>query len=299
MLHVTNGESVSLRQSGLDGDVLVWLDVLHEGPVPAGLDPDELRRVRGLFLDAEWQRGLPAELELAHRDAALDTEDDHVTLWFEHDLFDQLQLIQILDRLHHAPANVALICTDRYLGPMTAAELAALWPRRHTVSEAEFALAESAWKAFRGPDPAAIEELLARDTSALPFLAGALRRHLQQFPSVESGLARTERQILQVAAGGGHTFATLFAAEQRLEERIFMGDTSLRRWIRGLMDCRNPLLAIEGDTYRITSLGRQALAGSVDHLRLNGINRWLGGVYLKGNDVLWRWDERAGRLQLK
>jgi hypothetical protein len=298
MLHVTNGTSVSLSETGIGGDVLAWLDALHEGPVPVGLDSVELRRVRGIFLDAECPGTPPAELELARRDAVLASFEE-VALWFEHDLFDQLQLIQVLDRLQHQPVRVTIISTDRYLGRMTAAELAALWPARRAVSEQQFALAEAAWSAFCSPDPTRIEALLAHDTSALPFLAGALRRHLQQFPSVESGLARTERQILHAALEGRHTFPTLFAAEQRMEERIFMGDTALQRWARRLAECRHPLLSIAEGVYRVTGLGRDALAGSVDHLRLNGINRWLGGVHLCGHDALWRWDERAGRLRLK
>jgi hypothetical protein len=282
----------------LGGDILTWLDVLHEGPVPAHLDPAELRRVRGVFLDAEWPSVAPAEMKLAHRDAALESYDE-IALWFEHDLFDQLQLIQILERVHGSVSNVSLISTDRYLGPMTGAELAALWPARHEVSEAEFELATEAWKAFCSPDPVAIESLLARDTSALPFLAGALRRHLQQFPWAEGGLSRTERQILQSALADKHNFGTLFAAEQRMEERIFMGDASLKRWIRGLTECRHQLLSVQDGVYRVTNLGREALMGSVDHVRLNGINRWLGGVHLQGDETLWRWDEKAGRLRLK
>ena len=39
MLHVTNGTSVSLSETVLGGDVLAWIDALHEGPVPAGLGP--------------------------------------------------------------------------------------------------------------------------------------------------------------------------------------------------------------------------------------------------------------------
>jgi hypothetical protein len=280
----------------LGGEVLAWIDVLHEGPVPATLDEAELRRVRGDFLDAEWAGAMPAELELAHRDALLAAHEE-IALWFEHDLYDQLQLIQILDRVRGR--DVSLICTDRYLGPMTARELAALWPKRHAVSETEYAVASRAWRAFCSPDPTEIEQVLSSDTSALPFLAGALRRHLQQFPAVESGLARTERQILRVAAEGGHTFATLFCAEQGLEERIFMGDTSLRRWIRGLIECRHPLLQSDQGVYRLTSLGREALAGKIDQVRINGINRWLGGVHLSGNETMWRWHETAGRLLQK
>ena len=159
-----------------------------------------------------------------------------------------------------------------------------LWPLRHTVTAAEYALGAAAWKAFAAGDMAAIQGLLAGDTSALPFLAGALRRHLQQLPSVENGLSRTERQILEIAAEGGHTFRTLFPALAAREERIFLGDDRVRDWIRRLVECRTPLLAVEGDVYRVTDAGREVLAGRADHVELNGTR------------AQWRWDEARGSV---
>ena len=206
MLHVTNGESVSLAETGLGGEVLCG-------------------EIRCTARASRWN---------------LDAEE--IVLWFEHDLFDQAQLIEILARLR-GRQGVSLICTDRYLGPLTGAQLRELWPLRHAVTAAEFALGGGGVGGVQSGDPAAIEMLLAGDTSALPFLAGALRRHLQQLPSVENGLARTERQILEIAAEGGHTFHTLFPALARREERIFLGDDRVRDWIRGLVECRTPLLA--------------------------------------------------------
>jgi hypothetical protein len=296
MLHVTNGTSVSLAATGLGGEVLTWLDVLHEGPVPAGISDDELRRIRALFLDTEWPGYQSAAEDLARRDQALGAHDE-VVLWFEHDLFDQLQLIQILDRLRNSRARLSMICIERYLGRMSGDELAALWPSRRAVADAERELATTAWRAFRSSDPMDVQTLLARDTSALPFLAGALRRHLQQFPWIGNGLSRTERQILQVLSDRPHTFQTLFPAEQKMEERIFMGDSRLMRYVRGLANCRAPLIQEEDDVYRLTDAGGEVLAGSADHIRLNGINRWLGGVHLIGSDSLWRWDEAAGTLR--
>ena len=41
MLFITNGDFAAGRiaASGLTGEILPWRDVLHEGPVPAGLPP--------------------------------------------------------------------------------------------------------------------------------------------------------------------------------------------------------------------------------------------------------------------
>src|SRR6059036_1138479 len=56
LLHVTNGESAgnTLRQTGLGGAVLPWLDVLHEGPVPAGSRAELLRVRAGFLSECGW-----------------------------------------------------------------------------------------------------------------------------------------------------------------------------------------------------------------------------------------------------
>ena len=52
VLHITNGDSAVglMREGGISGDILPWRDVLHDGPVPGGLDLEALSRVRARFL---------------------------------------------------------------------------------------------------------------------------------------------------------------------------------------------------------------------------------------------------------
>ena len=132
MLHITNGTSVSLDESGVGGEVLVWVDVLPDGPVPDGLALDKLSDVRAEFL--AWFLGLErvqVRHEMAERDRRVRAWRDHeeVILWFEHDLFDQLQLLQLLDYFASqadAAGRVSLVQADTYLGWMKPDELAAL-----------------------------------------------------------------------------------------------------------------------------------------------------------------------------
>src|SRR5262249_32471168 len=35
----------------------------------------------------------------------------------------------------------------------------------------------------------------------------------------------------------------------------------------------------------------RVLAGQDDHIAMNGVDRWVGGVHLQGHRVPWRWDE--------
>src|SRR4051812_30113170 len=113
-LHVTNGESAgnTLRRTGLGGAVLTWDDVLHEGPVPRVPD-GRLRELRARFLSACGWGDVPAirgslERRDGHLARALEAERQ-VVLWFEHDLYDQLQLIQVLAQVGDARGSVELI----------------------------------------------------------------------------------------------------------------------------------------------------------------------------------------------
>ena len=312
MLHLTNGDSVvgTLEATGIGGTVVPWVDVLHEGPVPAGLSLDELRPLRARFLAAGAGQPVEAvERRLAERDAVLDGLGGHdeVVLWFEHDLYDQLQLVQLLDWIDGngtGGARLSLICIGAFpgrprfqgLGELDAAELASLSPSRTAVGEAELVLARRAWAAFRSPDPRALETLLDGDTTVLPFLAGALRRHLEQFPAVGDGLSRTERQLLESLAGGPADRLALFRASADREERPFMGDLTLFAHLDALAAGRQPLVApAGGGRLALTSDGQEVLGGRADRVDLLGLDRWLGGVHLEGEPA-WRWSREDERL---
>jgi hypothetical protein len=237
-----------------------------------------------------------------------------VVIWLDHRLSDQLILIKVLDwfsRQNLGRVKLSLICVGRYpgmahfvgLGQLTADQLASLADTRLRVTDAQFRLAQAAWRAFTSSDPTAIERLIEMDTSALPFIAAAFRRHLEQFPSVDGGLSRTERQALSILCEQGSVpGGRLFAAVQRLEEQIFMGNGSFYRIIADLSIGRNPLVQTS-DTPQaglgavtITEAGRHVIDGRADHIELNGINRWLGGVHLNGNKSAWRWNRVSAHL---
>ena len=289
MLHITNGDiaAASLRQTGVPGDVIAWRDVLHEGPVPTGLTLEAMSDVRARFLAGE-KGGTFAGLrrEFGARDAALRSAR-HVVLWFEHDLYDQLQLLQILAAFEEQRGAVAeLINIDAFpgvtpfygLGQLTAPQLASLWPRRRRVTPAQMALGARAWKAFCSPDAIALRKLLDADLAALPFLRSALERLLEEYPANPDGLSRTEREILRAVAAGNRSFNDIFRASQEQEAAPFMGDTTVQDRIADLTRARTPLLTSEPIT--LTPAGHRVLAGETDARTLNGLDRWIGGVHL-------------------
>ena len=185
MLHVTNGDNAAarIRRVVPDAEVLPWRDMLHDGPVPCGLAPDELSEVRARFIAEET--GLEAaevRRSFRARDARLGAalEDrEELVLWFEHDLYDQLQLLQILAGLpERPPPGAELICVGSFpgrpgfagLGELEPDELASLWPLRVPLTHEHTRTARAAWDFFRGADPRALARL---DRRGEALVAGA------------------------------------------------------------------------------------------------------------------------------
>lgn len=228
ILHITNGDCAGhlLRIAFPNDAILPWRDVLHDGPVPPGLELHELSAVRALF------HGEPSCFE--ERDSLLASyrRFEETVLWFEHDLYDQLQLIQLLDWFAGREANLTLLQACDYLWNMSADRLALLFPSRVPVTLRQFELARAAWAAFREPDPNALIPFLAPD-GALPWLAPALLRFCEEYPGAEDDLTRTERVVRALRARGVTDRFRLFEEFQRTEDPKFMGDTSFFRILDG------------------------------------------------------------------
>jgi hypothetical protein len=320
-LHITNGDSAggSLRETnlpgaGVPGGVLAWRDVLHEGPVPDDLPEAELRAVRARALAERWHLDERQVLaDLTARDGSLERhQEGELVLWFEADLYDQLQLIQVLAMLRGLgvdPSHVSLICIGEYpeiahfggLGELQPGQLVQLYPRREPLEEETLGLATEAWNAFRSEDPRSLTDIDRWTSRRLRFLAEAFLRLAQEFPWRSDGLSLTQRRILASVAGEPLSMPQVFRQVWRKERRPYLGDLSCFSTIHDLASAPHPLLAYRdrgpGDPpaagqIELTEAGKQVLAGSANHVALNGIDRWIGGVHLRPGRPAWRYDER-------
>ena len=325
LLHVTNGDSAgdTLRQTALGGSVLPWQDTLHEGPVPE-VPRRELLRARADFLaECGWgsRQALLASFERRDRQLLDAFREGHeVVLWFEHDLYDQLQLLDVLSLAHAEAIVPELIVVGSFpgrpsfagLGELTASELETLWPSRVVATPAVLEAGAAAWTAFRSPDPTGLAEW-GRDDAGLPFLAPALRRLLEELPAPADGLSGTERRALEAIAAGARTPPAAFLAAQQLEDAPFLGDAWFFRTLSALG--QGPPRLVETDDgeplppppplgdderfgrlqLRLTPAGERTLRGEADRVELLGVHRWIGGTHVTP-DTLWRWDVAERQL---
>lgn len=335
ILHITNGDSAAdiIGVCGLGGNVLPWRDPMHHGPFLPGLSLDEISRVRIDYLNG----ALSSPYESVHslgqhgfseRDAILASAPEYkeVVLWFEHDLLDQLQLLQLLDwfgRNGKFDFKLSLICIDHFkgvtnfrgIGQLTPEQMATLFSSRQPVTQTLMELASTYWVAYCSTEPQALLQLLKakspNDDKTLPFLSAALARHCQEFPWISDGLTRTERQLLKLVASGVTKPKRVFIDNMECETCLYVGDWRTYSQIAQLCESTQPLLScvsaeefshpynssltgreFDDQQLCITEFGMRVLEGEVSAADTLVRNMWLGGVHLNNESQMWFWDDQ-------
>lgn len=322
MIHLRCGSDIhdALRSIGLVGDgagrFLEFSDPYCDGPV-LGLPRAEFLERRAGFLSASYDLPIEAvRAKLREQYDALDavaTGDEPLTLWFEHDSYDQLILAYMLMRCDAKQRrNVRLISLDRHpvhperrfrgLGELGPEELRLVF-KDHAVEATPqmFAFGASVWSALCAPDPLDLMNLAGpeperRASDGKSVMQAALRRHLLELPDT-AGLSRTERLTLEIvrdlSAKEAPSIATVFQALNDEREPLpYLGDLMFRRVIAAFRNAEVPVLEGAGfadqpaqapewlrERVRLTGAGKKLAAGELHYLEdCRPPERYVGGV---------------------
>ena len=318
MLHLVNGESTALvmKNARVPGIIESADDILMEGPARNRLAQWQDWVFRAEFL--EMHLAIPRDEYLAgvqRRTRLLEQglEQDEVVLWFEEDVFCQVNYMQLLSWLARNATRLdqfTYVCppTER-LGELLPARLEQLFNQRKPVTEALTTLADSAWTAYTHNDPVGLQRLIDDgDFTAWPALRTGLRAHLARLPDVVAGVNRIERALLGSIQRGSSDFNGIFAALGAQLPEYGVGDGSVVRYLLDLaaapalvkIDTGDgaPTLSVTAATtwsFALTALGHAVLGGQEDYARHAQFDRWLGGVHLFDKPG-WRWNNELQRV---
>ncbi len=329
-LNITNGDGAGslLKAANIEGDVLPWRDTMQSGPFPKGLSLEEHSQIRAEYFSSSAMPVTDVTRDFEIRDEHLKAFNNYeeVILWFEHDLLDQLQMLQIIQFFHDVNlkgTKLSLICINEFedinpfrgLGQLTPEQIEALVPIKSPIIEEHLKVAKAGWQAFCEPDPTHLEKYLQTDLSSLPFLKAALKRHLEEYPSLKNGLNKTQNKILELVGNGITKPGQNFLGFMNTETEFFMGDWTHFREISLLCNGEQPLLScsptgeflsppdheIEIQDFKaqelsLTELGQEVMVGTRDAVELIKLDQWFGGVHLDFSKPIWRWDGVANKL---
>lgn len=318
-LIITNGDAAAdvLAAAGVRGRIVPWRDVLHEGPLVPTASLAEFSNHRANYLSDRF--GVPyaeARADLLTRDAVVEAHVlfDTVTIWLEHDLYDQLQLIQIASFFFDAgrTEGLRLVQADDFLATQQPETVLRFADKLIDLDQPMLETGAAFWRALTEPSPEALMDQLRQATGPYRFLRAALGRMIEELPSTTGGLNRSERTMMAAVASGRPNPRDAFARLLASEDAPFMGDWSAYRIIDDLAGAAEPLIEgpetlfpCQGETGEIeeylatpltlTPFGRAVLGGEADMIAVNGIDRWWAGTHLNGHDS-WRWNAQSRKL---
>jgi hypothetical protein len=310
---ITNGDHAAhaLAAHFPDAEILIWRDVLVEGPVPGGIDDERLADVRAQHIETAFgMNDVRADFTRRNHAFAKLGTFDRIELWFETDLHDQLQFVELLARMAKSkPESAPLLAL---CPPPLSSHIDAAARSIRGISSADFEAAGKMWQAFRASSPEALQGE-AETNGALPEARAALARLLEEYPSPHDGLGRIERAALLAVRDGAITPGLAFRHYQQTEPLPFLGDLGFYYRLEKLASGAVPLLhGLPGggvahaartnmtveytDTLvELTDAGYEVLEGRKDLIALNGIDRWIGGVHLTPGNI-WRFDPASKTL---
>lgn len=327
-LHIRCGSDIQqvLPMAGFCGEFLEYQDPVCQGPVQQ-LNDEAYRQVRADFIAHAYGHLVGLSREEIYQDSVAADQRllsaaenyERVVLWFEHDTYDQLILIKILSLWVQAntSAQLEMVSLNHFpgaerfigLGQLPPEAIHLLWSSRQRIGPRQLALAQQAWDALRHENP---ETLLALrqspGCSALPYLAKALERHLQELPSTANGLGLTEQLSLGIIKSQPVTCGQVFRELMLEREPMpWLGDLMFWHILENLAKAEIPLISIDkldGEDWprfpvELTEAGLAVLAGDRDYLTCGPLERWVGGVCIAPGQPVWRWDNVTQRLGLQ
>lgn len=246
LLHILNGDcALELwKASGLPGTALVWREIYLEGPLLSAADEDPalFRKARADYLHSivpeHSTETLLRSLEKMDNAILNPGENTEFCLWFDGCMFDQTLLMRILFLFSRSSAprrRIGLFCCDGFC--LEAEHFRNGFEQRMFLTGEDLRLGEAAWLCFVSRDAGAMRQLAESDGFAvhLPQMRQALLRCADDVPD-DSGLTRTERQLLTLAGEGITEPENIFRAFDRFEDLPFLGDSSCFHLLDELAD---------------------------------------------------------------
>ncbi len=210
ILHITNGNNMTayLKELDFKGDFLTWQEMLCEGPTETIIDTSSFINKRKEFLIEFYDIEIN-EHEYLSEIRKLDHPENfsEIVLWFEYDLFCQINLIAVISLLEqkHVKLPLYLVCSGRIKGEknlkglteLSHGQLFSHYDKKMKLTHEDIDFAISVWEAYCGKDHNILKYYITKKTS-FKYLTNCLKAHLERFPKLKNGLDIMEENILTI-----------------------------------------------------------------------------------------------------
>jgi len=239
LYHIINGDALKSQLEGkIAGQLIVARECLVDGPVTS-TNLSAFYEERAQFLSTAYgdsdptkyyEKVVPEFEQLQQIEAGAE-----VNLWFEEDLFCQVNCWFVLNLLKQAGVKVKLswvlpTADIRYgFGGMSEADLLKAYENRKAISNNAFTQLSGLWSLYQKNEIEAMLEMVAPFHEDFPFLSTAIQAHRDRLPQ-ENNLGRPKQALLQIMQElDTREFGPIFQAFHKQESIYGFGDLQVKR----------------------------------------------------------------------
>ncbi|MDO6601744.1 DUF1835 domain-containing protein [Arenibacter palladensis] len=289
-LHITNGDILTNKLSTLklEGDIITWREMLCEGKTETNVGSESFWKTRFEFLNKNYKISKSWFIDKTlkeYRTLCNHKQEDRIVLWFDFDLFDQINMLAVISWLktHRPYAEISLVSSEgdddsldiMGLGELTDEQLRKLYTNRTLLTQDDIEYADYVWQLYCSDNPIRLENLKDFDSFQFSHLSGAIEAHLMRFPTIRNGLNEVENNILRLARNAKpKTKLELLNTVLRNQGRYGFGDTQYERVITKL----KPLFT-NFNPVKLSKKGMEILEGKTSYYScIQENDAYLGGA---------------------
>ncbi|WP_047245226.1 DUF1835 domain-containing protein [Maribacter thermophilus] len=290
LLHITNGDSFTerLNKLNLKGDVITWREMLCEGKTLTNVGSESFWKTRFEFLNKNYKVSKSWFIEKTlkeYRSLCNHKQQDQIVLWFEYDLFCQINMLAVISWLltHRKYAEISLVCsgkedkTDKLysLNELSDEQLLNKYNNRVVLNQDDIEYADYVWQLYCSNNPIRLENLTDFEDYHFDYLGDAIKTHLKRFPSIANGLNEMENNILRVGLDQKPKSKTDFLNTILSNQgNLGFGDTQYQRALQRL----KPLFT-SMNPVRLSKKGKQILEQQTNYYScIQDNDVYLGGA---------------------
>ncbi|WP_340198543.1 DUF1835 domain-containing protein [Ascidiimonas sp. W6] len=215
VLHITNGDNFTskLKEFDIKGDLITWREMLCEGRTITEVGSEKFWKVRFDFFNKVYKvtkRSFIDRTLKEYRSLCNYKMHDEIVLWFEYDLFCQINMIAVISWLkkYRNQTSISLICSGKEdssgklygLAELSEDKLNEMYHNRIALSQDDIEFADYIWHLYCEENPIRMQSSAQFSSSTFKYLPDAIEAHLRRFPSVGNGLNELENIVLDLAA---------------------------------------------------------------------------------------------------
>tara|TARA_B110000046_G_scaffold183541_1_gene219842 strand:- start:8114 stop:9058 length:945 start_codon:yes stop_codon:yes gene_type:complete len=276
VLHITNGDITtnSLKKINFSGSFITWREMLSEGKTTSDIGSESFWKNRFEFLRTSYnisKKNFIDNTLKEYRNLCNEKEQDEIVLWFDQDLFCQINMLAVISWLkrYRKGYQISLVCSAKLngskknvgLSKLNATQIQQQYKNRIELKQDDIEYADYIWQLYCSDSPLRLETVYKLNSiSPFKHLAAAIEAHLKRFPSIENGLNKIENRILKTVDNQNFPSKNKLISRLIKEEKVYgFGDVQYGHHLKSLNTLFSSFTPV-----KLSSKGKRVLENQIN-----------------------------------